>query len=584
MASQGSFIRSAAQATSSAYKRLPIRWRLAGGSAVLTLVILMGFAVIVGVLTTRRIQADFNQQVADAADELAKQTELRLVERNGKTVLRYLGPKLGDYASAQHAVVRVVTEDNEVSGPRPNAPYLSPPLAPTLEFAGYKVESRAVKVEPVGGVGFVQYARRLSDVEATANRVRFFLGLGVLGGTALALLAGVATARRAMSPIAELTEAARTIERTRDPSQRIPHPEADDEVAELARTLDGMLHSLDGARSETEATLARQREFVADASHELRTPLTSVLANLELLEEVLEGEQREAAASALRSSRRMRRLVADLLLLARADAGRITRHEPVDVARVVTEAAGELEPVANGHDITVSAPAGATISGARDELHRLALNLMENALRHTDPGTAVEASVERVNGQVDLLGRGRRARDPAGAPRQGVRALLPRRGRPLGVVRTGARDRARGGGVARRDGHARGPAGRPRSPFRGPIPERTGRLAATRHAIRASCRSIGSPIAGLDGRFWTPRWTTPKWGPKPFFGSEPRCAKKEPPVAKPGAQHFWTYVLFSVRVQPLYSARSREQVLPPSRVLQHPGRGRRGGNTVGYRG
>ena len=84
---------------------------------------------------------------------------------------------------------------------------------------------------------------------------------------------------------------------------------------------------------------------MADASHELRTPLTSVLANLELLEEVLDGEQREAAASALRSSRRMRRLVADLLLLARADAGRITRHEPVDVARVVTEAAGELEPV-----------------------------------------------------------------------------------------------------------------------------------------------------------------------------------------------------------------------------------------------
>ena len=348
MASPGSSIRSAAQATSSAYKRLPIRWRLAGGSAALTLVILCGFAVIVGVLTTRRIQSDFNQQVAEAADQLQKQTELRLVERNGKTVLRYRGPNLGAYASAQHAVVRVVTEDNEVIRSSPNAPYLSPPLAPTLEFAGYKVESRPVKVAPVGGVGFVQYARRLSDVEATANRVRFFLGLGVLGGAALALLAGLATARRAMSPIAELTETARTIERTRDPSQRIPHPEAEDEVAELARTLDGMLHALDGARSDTEATLARQREFVADASHELRTPLTSVLANLELLEEVLDGEQREAASSALRSSRRMRRLVADLLLLARADAGRVAQHEPVDVAHVVTEAAGELEPVRPG--------------------------------------------------------------------------------------------------------------------------------------------------------------------------------------------------------------------------------------------
>ena len=84
MANPGSFIRSAAQATSSAYKRLPIRWRLAGGSAALTLVILLGFAMIVGVLTTRRIQSDFNQQVAEAADQLAKQTDLRVVSRNGQ--------------------------------------------------------------------------------------------------------------------------------------------------------------------------------------------------------------------------------------------------------------------------------------------------------------------------------------------------------------------------------------------------------------------------------------------------------------------------------------------------------------------
>ena len=152
--------------------------------------------------------------------------------------------------------------------------------------------------------------------------MKLFLGLGVLGGAALALLAGLATARRAMEPIAELTDAAREIERTRNPSLQIPRPEADDEVAELATTLESMLHALDEARTETEAALLRQREFVADASHELRTPLTSVLANLELLEETLDGEHREAAASALRSSRRMRRLVADLLLLARADAGR----------------------------------------------------------------------------------------------------------------------------------------------------------------------------------------------------------------------------------------------------------------------
>src|ERR1700733_4836016 len=70
-----SSIRSAARATYSAYKRQPIRWRLAGGSAVLTLVILCGFAVIVGTLTTRAIYDNFNRQVSAAADRLATKVQ-----------------------------------------------------------------------------------------------------------------------------------------------------------------------------------------------------------------------------------------------------------------------------------------------------------------------------------------------------------------------------------------------------------------------------------------------------------------------------------------------------------------------------
>ena len=403
MASPGSYIRSAARATSSAYRRLPIRWRLAGGSALLTLVILMGFALIVGVLTTRSIRTDFDREVAAAADDLRKSVRPVLVIENGRIRdirLSKDSPDLDDYAASQNAVIRVVYPDGEPIATTTNAPYLVPPRALSEDFNGFRIESREL-VTDVGPL-YVQYARRLSDVEATANRVRVFLGLGVLAGAALALLAGLATATRAMAPVGRLTDVARAIARTRDPSLTIPHPEADDEVSELALTLESMLAALNEARGETEATLQRQRQFVADASHELRTPLTSVLANLELLEMELEGEPREAAASALRSSRRMRRLVADLLLLARADAGRVAPHVPVDLSEVVTEAAGELEPVAGDHQISVSAPPGADVEGARDELHRLTLNLLENALRHTDPGTAVEATVERANGEVVL--------------------------------------------------------------------------------------------------------------------------------------------------------------------------------------
>jgi len=413
VANPASFTRSAARATSSAYRRLSIRWRLAGGSAALTLVILCGFAVLVGTLTTRRLYDDFNSRVARASDDLARRIDLRYVISDDTLKVRCKCPSLTDYAAAENAAIRLVSQDGDkVLKAARGTGDLGPPNPDPKEVDGYRVETRylPVRADALLGSGFdyrtgqvaLQYARPISSVKATVARVRFFLVLGVLGGTLLALLAGLATARRAMSPIAQLTEAARTIARTRDPNVRLPRPEADDEVAELARTLEGMLEALAAARAETEGMLERQREFVADASHELRTPLTSVLANLELLEEELEGEQRDAAASALRSSRRMRRLVADLLLLARADAGRVAPHRRLDLANVLTEAAGELGPVAGEHELTIAAERGAVIDGARDELHRLVLNLLENALRHTDPGTAVRAAVERRDGEVVL--------------------------------------------------------------------------------------------------------------------------------------------------------------------------------------
>ena len=205
-----------------------------------------------------------------------------------------------------------------------------------------------------------------------------------------------------MAPITSLTEAASEIQRTRDPSRELPEPVADDEIAELSRTLSGMLTSLSDARSETEATLERQREFVADASHELRTPLTSVLANLELLEDSLHGPEREIAHSALRSTQRMRRLVADLLLLARADVGQRAPSTPVDLADVVVEAATELQPSVQEHRLELDVEP-ATIAGSHDDLERVVINLIENALRHTPAGTHVSVSTRTLrNGQAQL--------------------------------------------------------------------------------------------------------------------------------------------------------------------------------------
>jgi two-component system, OmpR family, sensor kinase len=401
-----SSIRSAARATSSAYNRLPIRWRLAGGSAVLTLAILGLFAGMVGVLAARQIRDQFNREVSDGADH-AYRLALTIQVRYDPATQTISCPKdsLDNIGLAGGAVLRLVTNRGQVVCPQHTGP-LAPMEDHAVQTGGYRVEQRPGLLARNGFFSVpivLQYGRPLSQVEHTINKMRVLLLLGVLGGAALAFLAGQAMARRAMTPVAQLTDAAREIERTRDPGgRRLPHPEADDEVAELAKTLQDMLDALEASRSETVAALERQRTFVADASHELRTPLTSVLANLELLAAELEDEQRETANQALRSAQRMRRLVADLLLLARADAGRRAPQRPVDLGAVLVEAAGELGPVAGAHELTVE-PRTATVLAAPDELLRATINLIENALRHTPPGTRVHAAVEASGDDVILV-------------------------------------------------------------------------------------------------------------------------------------------------------------------------------------
>ncbi len=382
----------------------------------LTFVILASFAGILGVLTTRQVVRQFNDEVGSAADQLQQELNRKLDYRDG--VLENCDRKvhLSDYASPEQAQIRIfdsytgelLCTQHQVKirgtkAPLATASLNSLPMQTRgmLSEEGYRVAVRQLSPQPVGQLTLL-YARPLSDVDQTIARVRILLLLGALGGTVLALLAGLWTAQRAMGPIAELTEAAREIERTRDPSRHLPRVRADDEIAELARTLEGMLAALDAARGETEAMLERQREFVADASHELRTPLTSVLANLELLAEELEGEQAESAQAALRSTRRMRRLVGDLLLLARADALREQPRRQLDLGEILTEAAAELGPMAVDHELSIHAEP-VPVEGVKDDLHRLTLNLLENALRHTNPGTHIQAQTTTDNGSAVLV-------------------------------------------------------------------------------------------------------------------------------------------------------------------------------------
>src|SRR5947209_7131295 len=107
MESPGSFIRSAARATFSAYRRQPIRWRLAGGSAALTFVILAGFAAIVGVLTDRQVLRQFNDQVRAGTDGLGDQLSNHLHFSEGLIDCGQATVHLRDYARADRAQIRI---------------------------------------------------------------------------------------------------------------------------------------------------------------------------------------------------------------------------------------------------------------------------------------------------------------------------------------------------------------------------------------------------------------------------------------------------------------------------------------------
>jgi two-component system OmpR family sensor kinase len=395
--------------------RLPIRLKLAAVSGGLTFAILLAFALVVGGFTERKLQSSFDSELRATAADLQSQFQV-----NG--IGSQIDPELFRVTAAGGAVLRVWDRVNNRVAELDNAPDLGPVFEGTRDVGRYRVIGRPLFTRSLvtgdsfqsspppaldGAAAAIQYGKPTDNLNATIDRVRFFLFLGVLVGTIFAFLAGFFVARRAMRPISGLTKAAREVARTRDPDRtELPRPVANDEIAELSTTLSEMLAELGAARSETEATLERQRQFVADASHELRTPLTSILANLELLQEQLDrpggprsaAEASEMADSALRSSQRMRRLVGDLLLLARADAGRRERPRPVDLAVVVREAAREATAVAGDHPLSLDlAPDGdAIVEGARDDLHRLALNLIENAFLHTPSGTPVVASVRRA--------------------------------------------------------------------------------------------------------------------------------------------------------------------------------------------
>ncbi|MEE1751613.1 sensor histidine kinase [Streptomyces sp. SP18CS02] len=220
----------------------------------------------------------------------------------------------------------------------------------------------------------------------------------LLGLSIIAFAFGYAMAGRVLSPLGRITRTARQVAGS-DLTRRIELDGPDDELKELADTFDEMLDRLERA-------FTAQQRFVANASHELRTPLAinRTLLEVHLSDPGAPVELHQLGKTLLATNERSEQLVEGLLLLARSDNQTVER-KPVDLAEVASRAIDQVRGEAEAKGVEVRGECGpAVVQGNGVLLERIALNLVQNAVRYNVPeGGWVEVSTETQHGQAVLV-------------------------------------------------------------------------------------------------------------------------------------------------------------------------------------
>jgi two-component system OmpR family sensor kinase len=254
----------------------------------------------------------------------------------------------------------------------------------------YRVRAQRLDVD---GVGFVLAGRYpLREAEQTMADVRRLFVVAIPLFIVAAAVSGYFLARRNLAPVATMAERAAAITAT-NLHERLPVG-GGDELVRLARVVNDLLDRLEQA-------FELQRRFMADASHELRTPTAIVRteADVTLSKPVRhEAEYRESVTIMQDASRRLTRIVDDLFLLARSDAGHLVVHRAtIHLEDVVDDTVRSARPLADtrGVRMDLTNVVEAPLQGDADLLGRLLLNLLDNAIKHSAAGGQVAVTMER---------------------------------------------------------------------------------------------------------------------------------------------------------------------------------------------
>jgi len=237
-------------------------------------------------------------------------------------------------------------------------------------------------------LGYLQVGRSLEPVDRILARLKTIL---ILGGAIASVSAGVLAyflAWQALRPFSRIVEDTRKIG-VDDLSKRLPADYGVLEVNRLARTFNSLLNRLEKA-------FESQKRFVADASHELRTPLTTIRGNAEvmLMDPNLPLDVREGLENIRGEVSRLSRLVSNLLMLARADAGQVNlTYRPVNLHDVVLDTLKQMHTSIDGLSVRLEREDQVMVSGDADQLKQVMLNLLDNAFKYTPKGGSVYVSV-----------------------------------------------------------------------------------------------------------------------------------------------------------------------------------------------
>lgn len=278
-----------------------------------------------------------------------------------------------------------------------------------VEVGWIETERLLIHNQPFTAETGEPFVLQMASSLADQDRDLHSLGQILVVGSSLAIVAafgiGWLVAGVTLRPISRLRHTAQAIGAARDFDRRVEQTGPNDEIGQLAATFNDMLAELQAAYLQVEETLQAQRRFVADASHELRTPLTTLRGNLGLLqrEPPISAEDRaDVLVDMTEETERLMRLVNELLVLARADAGRSLRQEPVPLKPLVDDVVQQVQILAPQRSIACQTDPAAVIKGDGDALRQVLLALLDNAIQHTPPEARIALATTSHNGHITI--------------------------------------------------------------------------------------------------------------------------------------------------------------------------------------